>query len=127
VQRLRNSVCSGEIRVENWNLKGFLTKMILKCPLRKEHPKVCEITMSVSIKDLKREIGIIKRDLPAFKEYKAERKGAGDTEGAYYWQTKIDESNKRLKEIEDFVNLYDAKISKPAKKAPSKKKAVKSR
>lgn len=83
--------------------------------------------MSVSIKDLRREILIIKRDLPTFKEYKAERKGAGDTEGAYYWQTKIDESNKRLKEIEDFVSLYDAKMSKPAKKVPAKKRVAKSR
>lgn len=76
----------------------------------------------LSVKDLKREIAIIKRDLPTFEEYKAERKSAGDKAGAYYWQTKIEESNKRLKEVEDFIAMYSAKMKKPS---PAKKRVSK--
>lgn len=81
------------------------------------------IHTAISVKDLKREVTIIKRDLPTFEEYKVERRNAGDKAGAYYWQTKIDDSKTRLKEIEEFIKLYDAKTSKssPAKKKSSKK------
>ena len=81
----------------------------------------------LTVNDLKREIAIIKRDLPTFEEYKAERKSAGDKAGAYYWQTKIEESKKRLKEVEDFIAMHSAKRKKPSpakrkKPSPAKKK-----